>query len=197
MKKLLIPLICILILGAITVMPRSTDYELYDKIIRLHVLANSDSEHDQELKLKVRDGMLDTVATLLENCESKEEAEAVLRESIDVLRENAEQTLKENGSSYAVTVSVGQEKYPEREYEGLRLPSGEYCSLRVMIGEAEGKNWWCVLFPPLCVGAASGVKEELISVGFTPDQIRVLTDTESPKYRIRFKILDIIGSLFS
>jgi stage II sporulation protein R len=66
-----------------------------------------------------------------------------------------------------------------------------------MIGEAKGKNWWCVLFPPLCVGAASGVKEELISVGFTPDQIRVLTDTESPKYRIRFKILDIIGSIFS
>ena len=197
MKKLLVPLICILILGAISVMPRSSDYSLYDKIIRLHVLANSDSESDQALKLKVRDGMLDTVAQLLEECKSKDEAEAVLRESIGVLRENAEQTLKENGSSYTVTVSVGQEKYPEREYEGLRLPSGEYCSLRVMIGEAEGKNWWCVLFPPLCVGAASGVKEELISVGFTPDQIRVLTDTESPKYRIRFKILDIIGSIFS
>jgi stage II sporulation protein R len=178
-------------------MPRSSDYSLYDKIIRLHVLANSDSESDQALKLKVRDGMLDTVAQLLEECKSKDEAEAVLRESIGVLRENAEQTLRENGSSYTVTVSVGQEKYPEREYEGLRLPSGEYCSLRVMIGEAKGKNWWCVLFPPLCVGAASGVKEELISVGFTPDQIRVLTDTESPKYRIRFKILDIIGSIFS
>lgn len=197
MKKLLIPLICLLILGAISVFPRSTDYELYDKIIRLHVLANSNSKEDQELKLKVRDGMLDTVASLTESCTSKSEAEAVLKASTELLRENAEATLRENGSPYSVTVTVGQEKYPEREYEGLRLPSGEYCSLRVMIGEAEGKNWWCVLFPPLCVGAASGVKEELVSVGFTPDQIRVLTDTESPKYRIRFKILDIIGSIFS
>lgn len=197
MKKLLIPLVCLLILGAISVFPRSTDYELYDKIIRLHVLANSNSKEDQELKLKVRDGMLDTVASLTEGCTSKSEAEAVLKASTELLKENAEATLRENGSPYSVTVTVGQEKYPEREYEGLRLPSGEYCSLRVMIGEAEGRNWWCVLFPPLCVGAASGVKEELVSVGFTPDQIRVLTDTDSPKYRIRFKILDIIGSIFS
>ena len=197
MKKLLIPLICLLILGAISVFPRSTDYELYDKIIRLHVLANSNSKEDQELKLKVRDGMLDTVASLTEGCTSKSEAEAVLKASTELLKENAEATLRENGSSYSVTVTVGQEKYPEREYEGLRLPSGEYCSLRVMIGEAEGRNWWCVLFPPLCVGSASSVKEELVSVGFTPDQIRVLTDTDSPKYRIRFKILDIIGSIFS
>lgn len=197
MKKLIIPLICAIILGAIGFFPKSEDYDIYDKIIRLHVLANSNSDEDQALKLKVRDGMLETVAALLEACETKEEAEELLKDNTDMLRENAEQTLKENGSSYSVSVCVGQEKYPEREYEGLRLPSGEYCSLRVMIGEAEGKNWWCVLFPPLCVGAASGIKEELVSVGFTPDQIRVLTDTESPKYRIRFKILDIIGSIFS
>ena len=69
--------------------------------------------------------------------------------------------------------------------------------MRVMIGEAEGKNWWCVLFPPLCVGSATEVEEKLVSVGFTPDQVKVLTDTGSPKYRIRFKILDVLGSIFS
>ena len=197
MKKLLIPLVCLIVLGAINLFPKSSDYDLYDKIIRLHILANSNSEEDQALKLKVRDGMLDIVSSVLENCSTKEEAEEVLKENIPLLQEAAEQTLRDNGSSYPVSLSIDQETYPEREYEGLRLPSGEYCSLRIMIGEAEGKNWWCVLFPPLCVGSASGVKEELISVGFTPDQIGILTDTESPKYRIRFKILDIIGSIFS
>ena len=88
----------------------------------------------------------------------------------------------------------GVRMYPE--YEDVRRPAGEYCSLRVMIGEASGQNWWCVLFPPLCVGTASA-KDELVSAGFTPDQVRILTDSDSPKYVLRFKILEILESLFS
>lgn len=197
MKKLLIPLICVLILCFICAIPVKNDLQIYDKVIRLHVLANSDSDEDQALKLTVRDGILESIAELTENCKSKSEAEAVLRENSVVISENAEKIVRENGYDYPVSVVIGQEKYPEREYEGIRFPSGEYCSLRINIGEAEGKNWWCVLFPPLCVGSAVEVKEEMISVGFTPDQVQVLTDSQTPKYRLRFKILDLIGSLFS
>lgn len=178
-------------------LPVHGETEIYDKVIRLHVIANSDSARDQELKLKVRDALLSTVAELTENCHDKEEAEAVLSESTELLRSQAQKTLIENGSAESVSVEVGQETYPTREYEGVRLPAGEYCSLRVILGDAEGQNWWCVLFPPLCVGTAVKVEEEMISVGFTPDQVKVLTDTDSPKYVLRFKFLEVLGRLFS
>ena len=196
MKKLLIPIAAIILI-AVCLFPTGEDMKIYDSLIRLHVIADSDSPRDQELKLKVRDALLSEVAALTENCGSRDEAEALLRDNAEYFEEISERTLRENGSDDSVTVSVGWEKYPERSYEGLRLPSGEYCSMRVMIGEAEGKNWWCVLFPPLCVGSATEVEEKLVSVGFTPDQVKVLTDTGSPKYRIRFKILDVLGSIFS
>ena len=181
----------------LTALPIKSDAEIYDKVIRLHVLANSDSEEDQALKLKVRDSLLVVAATLTEGCESREEAEAILKENAEILRQDAEATLSENGSELPVRVEIGRESYPTREYEGLRLPAGEYCSLRVMIGEAEGQNWWCVLFPPLCLGTSVKVEEEMVSVGFTPGQVKVLTDSDTPKYRLRFKILEILGSLFS
>lgn len=198
LKKLWIPvLLTVLSSLFLTILPIRGEAEVYEKVIRLHVLANSDSEEDQALKLKVRDALLTTVAELTAACESKNEAEAILKENTERLREQAEQTLLANGCTFPVRVEVGKEDYPTREYEGLRLPAGEYCSLRVMMGEAEGQNWWCVLFPPLCVGTATKVEEEMISVGFTPGQIKVLTDTDSPKYVLRFKFLEILGKLFS
>lgn len=197
MKKLIIPLISVLLIAFLYVAPTKEDFSLYDKVIRLHVLANSDSEEDQALKLKVRDGILDTVASLTQDCSTKDEAEKMLSENSDAIQREAERVLLENGSSYDVNVVIGKEKYPEREYEGVRFPSGEYCSLRINIGEAEGKNWWCVLFPPLCIGSSVEIKDEMVSVGFTPEQVQTLTDSKTPKYRLRFKILDIIGSIFS
>ena len=174
MKKLLIPLICVIVLCFICAIPVQNDLQIYDKVIRLHVLANSDSDEDQALKPTVRDGILQSVAELTENCESKSEAEAVLRENSSVISEKAEKIVRENGCACPVSVLIGQEKYPEREYDGLRLPSGEYCSLRINIGDAEGNNWWCVLFPPLCLDAATNSNEDaFISVGFTPDQVQV------------------------
>ena len=196
MKKLLIPLAAIII-ASICLIPTGKDMKIYDSLIRLHVIAESDSQRDQELQLKVRDALLTEVSALTEGCKSRDEAELVLKDNTEYFASISEDTLRQNGSDAPVTVTVGWEKYPERSYDGLRLPSGEYCSMRVMIGEAEGQNWWCVLFPPLCVGSATEVEEKLVSVGFSPDQVKVLTDTDSPKYRIRFKILDVLGSLFS
>ena len=197
MKKLLIPMIAVLLIAALAIIPTASDMEIYDKVIRLHVIANSDSEADQALKLKVRDGILETVEELTQNCKNKEEAERVLRENSDAILESANRVLHENGSNLSASIEIGQEKYPTREYENLRLPSGKYCSVRVKLGDADGKNWWCVLFPPLCTSSAVEQKEELLQVGFTPDQVGIITESSSPKYKIKFKILEIIGSLFS
>ena len=197
MKKLLIPMIAVLLIAALAIIPTASDMEIYDKVIRLHVIANSNSEADQALKLKVRDGILETVEELTQNCKNKEEAEKVLRENSDAILESAKRVLDENGSNLSASIEIGQEKYPTREYENLRLPSGKYCSVRVKLGDADGKNWWCVLFPPLCTSSAVEQKEELLQVGFTPDQVGIITESSSPKYKIKFKILEIIGSLFS
>ena len=108
----------------------------------------------------------------------------------------AEKTLRDNGSDYHVSALIGKENYPTREYGDIRLPAGNYSSLRVMIGKAEGKNWWCVLFPPLCTGTAKP-DDTLVAAGFTPGEVRILTDSESPEYTLKFRILEIFGSLFS
>jgi len=198
LKTLWLPLSLTLLLAVlVAVCPTRSEAEVYDKVIRLHVLANSDKEEDQALKLKVRDAVLAKAAALTEGCTDRIEAEATLSGQTELLRAEAEKTLRENGCTDEVAVTIGQEHYPTREYEGVRLPAGEYCSLRVLIGEAEGQNWWCVLFPPLCVGSASEVEEEMVSAGFTPGQVKILTDAESPRYVLKFKLLEILGSLFS
>jgi stage II sporulation protein R len=197
MKKLLIPLTALILIAALAVFPTASDMQIYEKVIRLHVIANSDSAEDQALKLKVRDGILSTVEELTRGCKTKEEADRVLSGNSDAIKEAALRVLKENGSDLSVGVVIGQEKYPTREYGEIRLPSGKYCSVRVKIGEAGGKNWWCVLFPPLCLNSSTKQKEELLQVGFTPDQVGIITESSSPKYKVKFKILEIIGNLFS
>ena len=196
-KKLWLPILLSVILTAVLyILPVNGEREIYDKVIRLHVIANSDSERDQALKLKVRDAILKKVSAYTEGCADRNEAEAEIAAHTDEIKTEAEKTLRENGCELAVTVKLGTENYPTREYGDVRLPAGDYCSLRFMIGEAEGQNWWCVLFPPLCTGAASA-SEELISAGFTPDEVRILTDSDSPEYILKFRILEILESLFS
>ena len=122
------------------VLPMSGESDLYDKVIRLHVLANSDSDEDQNLKLKVRDEVLFAMGDKL-SCEmSREDAESVIAEELDNIKITAEEKIRELGYSYSVNVSLGEEKYPEREYDELTLPAGRYTSLRVEIGKAQGQN---------------------------------------------------------
>ena len=106
----------------------------------------------------------------------------------------------EHGYDYEVSVLLGEEEYPTRSYENCCFPSGTYVSLRICIGNAEGQNWWCVLFPPLCLSAASAKSEQsneqaFISVGLTGEQYRVITETDNVKYRIRFKVLEAVQEL--
>ncbi len=177
-------------------MPSASDMEVYDKTVRLHVLANSDSTHDQSVKLKVRDAVLDELRALMENARDAEDAASVLAENLDGIREICEVTLSELGEELAVAVCLSEEKYPTRTYETISLPAGNYMSLRIELGEAVGQNWWCVLYPALCTDVAK-TEASFIRTGFTSEQIEVLTGGESPRYKIKFKLLELLGESFS
>ena len=177
-------------------MPTKADMAIYENTVRLHVLANSDSEHDQNVKLIVRDAVLAELRTLMENAEDPDEAASIITENLDHLREVCKKTLAALGETHDVTLYLSKEKYPTRDYGSVRLPAGIYESLRVEIGDAAGQNWWCVLYPALCTDVAK-TEASFIKTGFTSDQIGVLTGGESPKYKIKFKILEILGENFS
>ena len=179
----------------IGLMPVHGEAELYDSVLRLHVLANSDTDEDQALKLKVRDSILSASAPIMEGCETREEAIAALTSAIPTLTSAASETIRHEGFDYPVRIELCEEDYPTKSYESFCFPSGEYLSLRVLIGDAAGQNWWCVLFPPLCLSAATDqrdAEEAFIAVGLTDDQYKIITETDSPTYQVRFKILETI-----
>ena len=111
------------------------------------------------------------------------------------IEKTAKSVLVENGCDMSVTMEVCQEHYPTKQYEGFCFPEGSYLSVKLMIGDAEGQNWWCVLFPKLCTEAVTSPKDEFIAVGFTPEQYKIITETESASYKIRFKFLEYFEGL--
>ena len=195
-KRLLIFTFCVIALTAVLyLLPIHGEAAVYDSVVRLHVLANSDSDADQELKLKVRDAVLSNAGELFVECKTKKEAEQKISENINFIEGIAQNVIYENGYEYSVRAVVGEEEYPTRDYESCCFPSGEYTSLRIMIGDADGQNWWCVLFPPLCLNAASD-GDAFAQVGLSGEQYNVITQTEKPKYKARFKILETIERTF-
>ena len=176
-------------------LPSPSEAQIYDKVLRLHVLANSDSPEDQSLKLMVRDEILEYSKTLGE-FEGVESAEETYSHELEKIKEIAKEVIISQGYDYPVDVSLGYEYYPTRQYEDVSLPAGEYLSLKVMIGGAAGQNWWCVLYPPLCISAASA-DEELLDAGFTPEQMQIITDGESTRYKVKFKILESAKKLWN
>ena len=169
-------------------------FAIYDGTIRLHILAASDSEKDQALKLTVRDALLSEVAALTADAADKESGETILTAHLEDLESVAEETLAKAGCDDEVEVTLTTEYYPTRDYDGLRLPAGEYTSLQVKIGAAEGKNWWCILFPPVCTSSAKA-EEAMAETGFSKNQIRLLTEEEDPQYTLRFRIVEEFSKL--
>ena len=196
MKKIaILCAVALVSLFLLSFLPVHGEAEIYDSVLRLYVVANSDSELDQSLKLKVRDSVALLVAELTADCEDLDSTCARVAENLERIEQVARQTLDENGCDLPVTAELGLEKYPTKSYESVCFPAGEYRSLQIKIGEAEGRNWWCVLFPDLCLGAASSrdAEDAFIAAGLTPEQYRVVTRTEEPRYRLRFKILEAFG----
>lgn len=196
-KSVLILLSALLLLIALlSILPIHSESLIYDEVLRLHVIANSDSDADQKLKLLVRDAILEETQKILKNAKSREEAEKIISENSALLENIALETVRKNQFDYPVTLELGREKYPTKNYESCAFPSGEYLSLRIKIGEASGENWWCVLFPPLCLSAATD-KDAFTSVGITDSQYQIITETDNPKYKIRFKLLESFEQLIN
>ena len=193
----LVVLFCVLVLcvTVCNILPIHGEEKIYESVVRLHVLANSDSDEDQALKLKVRDAILAYTSPKVIDSTSKDEAISILQGELEAIEAVASKVISEQGYDYPVEVTLTLEDYPTRNYESMSFPSGEYVSLRVLIGEAEGQNWWCVLFPPLCLSAASEKaenEEAFIAVGLNSDQYKIITESEDTKYYLRFKILEAI-----
>lgn len=166
--------------------------QVADKLIRLHVVANSDSREDQALKLKVRDRI---IADFFTNDlpSDKEKCEAYIRESLPEIQKSSLEVVRAEGYDYKVRVSLGNRDIPEKDYGSFALPAGTYEALTVKIGSGEGRNWWCVIFPPLCLAPATQVREKAASAGLNNKEIGLIT-SDGVKVKVKFKILEWIDA---
>ena len=157
--------------------------QIFSSVIRLHVIADSDSDADQSVKLLVRDAIIEKAPSLFDGKDIGG-ASAIVSASLEELESIADGVLAENGFPYRSKAVFGYEDYPTREYDGVTFPAGRYLSVRVMLGKAEGHNWWCVLFPPLCLGASTVISK-------TPQTVSKAYSDTTIKHKIRLKILEI------
>lgn len=169
--------------------------ELADRVIRFHVIANSDSDADQALKLAVRDRVLEEAQAIYPEDATLAQAQAALESRLNLLAAAGREVVEEHGYDYPVAASLEDCWFPTKEYEGFALPAGNYTALRVTIGEGEGQNWWCVAFPPLCLGAASETVDQALEAGrFTPEQGALVTGG-GEGYVLKFKAMELLGEL--
>ena len=179
----------------IAIMPTEKEAAIYDNTVRLHILANSDSEDDQGLKLRIRDRLLSEYGTHLATSASSLDAEERISDMLPKIEASISEWISEYGYDYSCSVALGTEWYDTREYNGFTLPKGYYTSLQVMLGEAEGQNWWCVMYPPLCLDIATedAPRDDAI-VGYTKEEYALITEDG---YNVKFKILELFSDAFS
>ena len=187
MKKLLLPTVSVLLCALIiATFPTEADAAIYRDTVRLHIIANSDSEEDQELKIAVRDGILEEYGALLGESHSAKEAAESISTILPQIEESAKSIVTERGFDYSVKALLTEEYYETRDYGSFSLPAGNYASLQIILGKGKGKNWWCVMYPPMCLGASVDSKD-----GYTKEETKLI----SGKYRVKFKILELISRL--
>lgn len=169
--------------------------DISDSVFRLHVLANSDSEEDQNLKYKVRDALIAYLEDIAKDTSSKEEVMQLVANHLQDFETIAKQTITENGYTYDVTVEVGNFDFPTKNYGDISLPAGYYDALRVKIGEAKGQNWWCVMFPPLCfVNVTSGIvpeeSKETMKENLNEEEYALISNQDSSTIQFKFKLIE-------
>jgi stage II sporulation protein R len=174
---------------------KNTQKDISKSVIRFHVLANSDSDYDQKLKLKVRDAVLSDFRFELENTKTREETINFLERNVESIRKSAETELAKNGSNYPVKVTVQKDYFPTKKYGDVTLPSGDYDALRIEIGKAEGHNWWCVVFPPLCYvditqPQISEKEKSVLKNNLSADEYSLVTD-DTAEVRVKLKIMEL------
>ena len=172
--------------------PTAEECEIYDSTVRLHILADSDSEEDQRVKLLVRDAVLQHISGY--DSKNKEQALLAIKSDKEQIEAVARRVLLENGMDKSVSIEIGEEEYPVRYYEDFSLPAGRYSSVRIIIGEGKGQNWWCVMFPPMCTSfAIDSYDESYTDVGLSKDQYNMITGAGG-EYKVKFKLLEIASS---
>ena len=191
MKKVLMAVFFFLL--AVGILNLAADREtLKNQVVRLHVVGASDSEADQAIKLQVRDGVLDSLKETMQDVTNAEEAKAFLAENLAMIETTANQVLEEVGCGDRAFVTLQTEAFGTRVYDTFTLPAGIYDALRITIGEGEGRNWWCVVFPSLCMpDTTQGFEAVAVGAGFSDD----LTDTLTGEYEVRFLLLDLLGQV--
>ena len=169
--------------------------DIASSVFRLHVIANSDSKEDQNLKYIVRDNVLAYMNDICKDAKSKDEAIRIANEHLDEFKQIATNTIKENGFNYDVTVEIGNFSFPTKTYGDISLPSGYYDALKIKIGNADGKNWWCVMFPPLCfVDVSSGIvpdeSKEAIKKDLSDEEFSLISNEQDTKISFKFKLIE-------
>ena len=173
--------------------------DISNSVFRLHVIANSDSKEDQELKYKVRDKVLEYMNTISKNCTSKEDVINLAKTHQEEFKNIAQSVIKENGYNYNVNIYIGKYDFPTKTYGDISFPAGNYDCLRIEIGESQGQNWWCVMFPPLCfVDVTSGIVPEdsksLMQNNLTDEEYSIISDNHSPDIQIKFGLIEMFNN---
>ncbi len=164
---------------------------LADSVIRLHVIANSDSRADQELKYQVRDRILTEAAALYQPGDDLQQVRKSMEDNLTLLAQAGREVVEEQGYDYPVSAKLERTWFPTKKYVDFALPAGNYTALRIVVGEGKGENWWCVAFPPLCLGSVSETVDEAAAAGnFTPEQVSLITG-ESGGYVVKFKAIEL------
>lgn len=170
-------------------------------VFRLHVIANSDSKEDQDLKYIVRDNILTYINEISKNASTKEEVIEIAQNNIDTIKQIAQETVYENGYNYSVNIKIGNFAFPTKQYGDISLPAGFYDALRVEIGSASGQNWWCVMFPPLCfVDVSSGVvpeeSKEVLQENLSYEEYNLLSENQNNSdMNFKFKIVELFQNI--
>lgn len=172
---------------------------IYDSVLRLHVIANSDSLEDQNLKYLVRDNILNYMNSLTKDASSKEEIIKIVSDNLDKFQEIAQNTIYENGFNYTVSVEIGNFNFPTKSYGDISFPAGYYDALKIKIGEANGQNWWCVMFPPLCfIDVSSGIvpdsSKKTLETQLSQEEYRLISESNS-ETKLKFKIIEVLQNL--
>ena len=196
MKKLAkISTYVLIITLLLSVLPTDAEANIYEDTIRLHILANSDSKEDQALKISVRDGLLLEYGERLRSAGSFEGAAQLAEGLLSEIENFAEELINAEGYDYNVTAILSEEWYETRDYDGFSLPCGIYTSLRILIGEGKGKNWWCVMYPPLCTElACEDAPADDGFIDYTKEELILISGS---KYNLKFKILEDLSRVFS
>lgn len=189
-KAIIIGLIFSVIVGSFSAFASECN-DIRSSVLRLHILANSDSEEDQALKLKVRDRILAETGNLFHDTDNLKNAEDKVSESLALVKQIAADEIQKQGYHYDVNAELCNMFFNTREYDGVTMPAGRYDAMRITIGEAKGKNWWCVLYPPMCIPAAQPTQE--LDDVLSKSEMEIVT--AEPKYEIRFACVELFERL--